>query len=431
MYIVETSYELEEFADFIKGKVSYWFPMWSDIDLHPLNNTLSFIFVRCDEMDYILSHNHIDTLSIDLEGIGEVISNEGIRWVFQKKKLLHTLKINPNGLLDIDTAYFLKSGETIDYKTPFQHIFSHWRNNGYYDNLTKIIPILKLCEVIQSIIPKYQNLTNDDYNFSWYNDEYLPILRDIEQMGVRVDGKKFLDRWPHAHKQISQSNTVYTEYNPFTSTGRPSNRYGGINFSALNKTDGSRECFIPTDGKIFLQMDYDGYHIRLIGKLIGFPLPKTSVHQWLGEQYGVSYEESKGVTFQLLYGGIPDEFLSIPFYSEVKEYIDKLWEETNRLGYLKTLKRRIPLGWIENPNPQKVFNYLIQAVETELNVEKLKRIIKTIEGSGIGLNLYVYDSFLFEVPLEVDKENIIQLKEIIESGGFPIKGSWGMDYSKV
>lgn len=431
MYIVETSYELEEFADFIKGKVSYWFPMWSDIDLHPLNNTLSFIFIRCDERDYILSHNHIDTLSIDLEGIGEVISNEGIRWVFQKKKLLHTLKINPNGLLDIDTAYFLNSGEVIDYKTPFQHIFSHWRSNGYYDNLTKIIPILKLGEIIQSIIPKYQNLTNDDYNFSWYNDDYLPILVGIEQMGVRVDREKFLDRWPSSSKHLTKSDIIYTEYNPFTSTGRPSNRYGGINFSALNKTDGSRECFIPTDGRIFLQMDYDAYHIRLIGKLIGFPLPKTSVHQWLGEQYGVSYEESKGVTFQLLYGGIPDEFLTIPFYSEVKGYIDKLWEETNRLGYLKTLKRRIPLDWIENPNPQKVFNYLIQAVETELNVEKLKRIFHILKDSDIQLLLYVYDSFLFQIPLEFDKETVIRLKEIIESGGFPIKGSWGEDYSKV
>jgi hypothetical protein len=429
MYIVENSYELEELKDFVKGKVSYWFPMWADTDLHPLNNILSFIFIQCDERDYIISHSHIDTISIDLRGISDVISTEGISWVFQKKKLLHTLKINPKDVLDIDTAYFLKSGEVIDYRTPFQPLISQWTHNGYYDNLTKIIPILKLGEVIKDLIPKYHTITDEDYNFYWYNDVYIPILTDIEQMGVSVDGKKFTDRYSSSTKHLTPSNTVYTEYNPFTLTGRPSNRYGGINFSAINKTDGSREVFIPNG--IFLQMDYDAYHLRLIGKLIGYPLPKTSVHQWLGEQYGVSYEESKSISFQLLYGGIPDEFLQIEFYRLVKEYIDTLWEETNRLGYLKTLKRRIPLSWIEQPNPQKVFNYLIQAVETEVNVEKLQRIMGAIKDTDIRLTLYVYDSFLFDVPLEVDKGMIKELKEIVEGGRFPIKGSWGEDYSKV
>ena len=74
---------------------------------------------------------------------------------------------------------------------------------------------------------------------------------------------------------------VYTEYNPYTITSRPSNRHGGVNFSALNKKDGSRESFIPPDGSLFLQFDYDNYHVRLIGKLIKYKLPDTSVHQWL------------------------------------------------------------------------------------------------------------------------------------------------------
>ena len=38
-----------------------------------------------------------------------------------------------------------------------------------------------------------------------------------------------------------QDGMFYSEYNLFTSTGRPSNRFGGINFAALNKKDGSRE----------------------------------------------------------------------------------------------------------------------------------------------------------------------------------------------
>ena len=82
----------------------------------------------------------------------------------------------------------------------------------------------------------------------------IPLLSEIERYGVRVDGKKFIDRYPNATKHL-KGNTLYTEYNPYTVTSRPSNRFGGINFSALNKKDGTREVFVPKEGHIFLQMD--------------------------------------------------------------------------------------------------------------------------------------------------------------------------------
>lgn len=429
MYIVETISELEELKSFIDGKPSYWFPMWIDFELHPLNTELSFIFIHCDDRDYILSHNHVDTLPIDLKGIGEIISTKGYKWMFQTKKFLNTLKIPNLELYDIDTAWFLKTAQTIDYRTPFEGLLHSWKTKGYYDNLIKSIPILKLGEIIQTLIPKYTDLDDTDYNFNWYNSTYIPLLSEIEGNGVRVDTKKFTDRWPHASKHISPNDVVYTEYNPFTVTGRPSNRYGGVNFSALNKSDGSRECFV-SDG-IFLQMDYDAYHPRIIGKLIGYPLPQTSVHQWLSEQYGTTYDEGKGVTFQLLYGGIPTEFLEIPYFKRVDEYIKELWVKVQRDGYLTTLKRRIPLSWIDTPNPQKVFNYLLQAVETELNVDKLGKITPLIRNTDVKFVLYIYDSFLLDYPLENPKEVITELKGLIEGGGFPIKASWGVDYSKV
>jgi hypothetical protein len=222
---------------------------------------------------------------------------------------------------------------------------------------------------------------------------------------------------------------VFTEYNPFTVTGRPSNRHGGVNYAALNKTDGSRECFV-SDG-IFLQMDYNAYHPRLIAKLVKYDAPDGNMHQWLAEQYGCTIEESKGITFQLLYGGIDDEFRQIPYFDKVADYIDTLWIETQRNGYLQTPHREIPLSWIEQPNAQKVFNYLLQALETEMNVDKMRKILDCIEGSGIEFSLYTYDSFLFDVPTDVDTELIRELKGIIEEGGYPIKANWGKTYGKL
>jgi hypothetical protein len=262
---------------------------------------------------------------------------------------------------------------------------------------------------------------------SWIDNTMIPLLSDIERLGLEVDREKFSDRFPHSNKHL-KGNRIYTEYNPYTITSRPSNRHGGINFGALNKKDGTREVFIPKPNHIYLQFDFDAYHPRIIGKMINYELPKTSVHQWLADQYGCGYDEGKGITFQILYGGVPDEFTEIPYYNKVKVFIDTMWEKVQERGYVSTLKRNIPLSSIEDPNPQKVFNYLLQATETEFNIEVMKRL--TERGLKLPI-LYTYDSFLFEYSVDEDMSRAKELKEALESLGFPVKADWGSDYSKV
>jgi len=265
----------------------------------------------------------------------------------------------------------------------------------------------------------------------WIDDTMIPILSDLEQSGLGVDRKKFIDRWPQNLKHIylhPQGDVVYTEYNPYTITSRPSNRHGGVNFSALNKKDGSRECFIPPEDSLFLQFDYDAYHVRIIGKLIGYDLPDTSVHQWLADQYGCDYDESKGRTFRILYGGVSDEDRKIPFFDKVDKFIQSLNDKALQNGHIQTPKgRKIPLSWIEKPNSQKLFNYLLQATETEFNIEAMKKLKENDLPLPI---LYTYDSFLFEFDnSEVD--TIKKVKSVLESFGFPVKADWGKDYSKI
>jgi len=424
--IIENIGEIDELKRILETEPSVWYPMWVDNDKHPRNTHISFIFVRTLMDRYILPHQHTDSLSLSKTLIEGILNTKGDKWVFQKKKLLQSFQNIREGLNDIDTAYFLKTGETIDYQQPLQHLVAPLLHKGYKEDVIQSIPILKLAEAIEPELKKTYRQKSKTYN--WYNDIFLPILSEIEGYGVRVDEKKFIDRWPQAQKHL-KGDVVYTEYNPFTVTGRPSNRHGGVNYAALNKSDGSRDVFV-SDG-IFLQMDYNAYHPRLIGKLIKFEMPDGNVHQWLADQYGCSVDESKGVTFQLLYGGIDDDFRQIPYFNTVADYIDNLWIETQKLGYLQTPHRIIPLEWIEQPNPQKVFNYLLQAVETEMNVDVMGKVLDYIKGSDIRFCLYTYDSFLFDVPTNVDKELVKGLKEIIEGSGFPVKASWGLDYGKL
>jgi hypothetical protein len=427
MIVVESNKEKENFMQMWENNPSIVIPIWCDLDKHPMNNELALLFVRVGKTDFILIYNHIDGKSHHLD----LSTSTQPKWVWNKKGLLQT-GTNIQNIFDISNYYFFEKNQTIPDEVQNQPFISHYTRMGIRENLGKIAPLMKWGEYLKSFVDNISTTIPppDLSPKSWINNTMIPLLSQIERYGVRVDGKKFIDRYPQATKHLN-NNIVYTEYNPYTVTSRPSNRFGGINFSALNKKDGTREVFIPKDGHIFLQMDYDAYHPRIIGKLIDYTLPDTSVHQWLADQYGVDYGESKGITFQLLYGGIPEEFDSIPYYKKVREYIDEMWGNASKKGYVSTYNRNIPLSSIEGLNPQKVFNYLLQATETELNMDTMKKVLEFIEQTDIELSLYTYDSFLFSYPLDTPKEQALKLKEIVESNGFPINASWGSDYSKL
>ena len=427
MIVVESNKEKENFMQMWENNPSIVIPIWSDLDKHPMNNELAFLFVRVGKTDFILIYNHIDGKSHHLD----LSTSTQPKWVWNKKGLLQT-GTNIQNIFDISNYYFFEKNQTIPDEVQNQPFISHYTRMGIRENLGKIAPLMKWGEYLKSFVDNISTTIPppDLSPKSWIDNTMIPLLSQIERYGVRVDGKKFIDRYPQATKHLN-NNIVYTEYNPYTVTSRPSNRFGGINFSALNKKDGTREVFIPKDGHIFLQMDYDAYHPRIIGKLIDYTLPDTSVHQWLADQYGVDYGESKGITFQLLYGGIPEEFDSIPYYKKVREYIDEMWGNASKKGYVSTYNRNIPLSSIEGLNPQKVFNYLLQATETELNMDTMRKVLEFIEQTDIELSLYTYDSFLFSFPLDTPKEQALKLKEIVESNGFPINASWGSDYSKL
>jgi len=422
MIVVESTKEIEDFLNRWESEPSIIIPVWSDLEKHPMNNELSFLFIRVGKTDFILIYNHIDGKSHHLD----LSTSTQPKWVWNKKGLLQ-MDTKIQNLFDISNYTFFNENRMLGYKPEEQPFITHYTRLGIRENLGKISPLMKWSEYLTSFVDSFSLPTPSP---SWIDDTMIPLLSDIERYGVRVDEKKFIDRWPQATKHLS-NNTLYTEYNPYTITSRPSNRFGGINFSALNKKDGTREVFVPKENHIFLQMDYDAYHPRIIGKIIHYPLPNTSVHQWLADQYGVPYEESKGITFQLLYGGIPEEFDEIPYYKKVREYIEKLWEIGTEKGYVSTINRNIPLSSIEGVNPQKLFNYLLQATETELNMRTIQKVLEFCKQTNIELSLYTYDSFLFSYPLDTPKEHAKKLKELIEEDGFPIKASWGTDYSKL
>ena len=417
--IVESNIEKEQFLEYWNNEESIVIPIWEDLERHPMTCDVSFLYVRFQNLDFVLPFNHNDCEPIEID----LSKSKQSKWVWNKKALLQTdLKIQNQK--DIQTSLFFNENKLYPFGEKLEALTNFYHRLGMRDGLGKSIPIMKFMEVLGDVSNDFGKLTP---TFDWIDGTMIPILSDVERKGLQVDRKKFFDRWKDNKKSLWFSRT-FTEYNPYTITSRPSNRHLGINFSALSKKDKSREIFIPQEGKKFVQFDYDAYHVRIIAKLIKYDLPDTSVHSWLANQYNCGYDESKGRTFRILYGGVSDEDRKIPFFDKVDKFIYKMQEESIDKGFIKTpMGRKIPIGWIEQPTAQKYFNYLLQASETEFNIE----VMKKLKDSGLPLpNLYTYDSFLFEFGIE-DTEVLRKIKPVLESFGFPTKVSYGDDYSLV
>ena len=417
--IVESNLEKEQFLEYWNNEESIVIPIWEDLERHPMTCDVSFLYVRFQNLDFVLPFNHNDCEPIEID----LSESKQTKWIWNKKALLQTdLKIQNQK--DIQTSLFFNENKLYPFGEKLEALTNFYHRLGMRDGLGKSIPIMKFMEVLGDISNDFGNLRP---TFGWIDDTMIPILSDVERLGIRVDREKFFDKWKDNKKSLWFSR-AFTEYNPYTITSRPSNRHLGINYSALNKKDGSREIFVPKEGKSFVQFDYDAYHVRLIGKMIGYKLPDTSVHQWLADQYGVDYDESKGRTFRILYGGVSDEDRKIPFFDKVDKFIQSLNDKALQNGYIQTPKgRKIPLDWIEKPNSQKLFNYILQATETEFNIEAIKKLKENDLPLPI---LYTYDSFLFEFD-DSEVNTIKKVKSVLESFGFPVKADWGSDYSKV
>jgi hypothetical protein len=294
-------------------------------------------------------------------------------------------------------------------------------NRKYYklNRVNCVVPILKHLELCRKLSNEFQKHIDLPVHQE-YNDNIIDNLTYLESAGLRYD-----------------KNIVFSEYNPYTSTGRPSNRFGGINFAALNKIDGSRQPFKSRfQNGMLVEFDYDAYHLRLIGEVVDYKFPEGSVHEHMARFYGdVTYDESKNQSFQYLYGHIPIDVVQInPFFGKVHDYINEIWSVYKQREFITSniYNKKIFRKNLSDMNRNKLFNYKIQLMETENNMKMLSNLIPFLESYKSKLILYSYDSFLFDFNLDDGVDFLKKTKEIIESNGlFPTKTSKGTNYHEM
>jgi len=220
---------------------------------------------------------------------------------------------------------------------------------------------------------------------------------------------------------------IYTSYNLFTLTGRPSNSFNGINFAALNKENGERECFIPHND-LFIEIDFNGYHPRLLGTIVDYKFDKeTSVYSQIGKILNnPDTSKVKEITFQNLYGGIRPELQSKPFFKNIQAFTEDLWDTINYSGFIEMLSgKRFRLKDIDNPNPQKILNYYIQNYETSQNVTQFYSLFNEFRPLKSRIILYTYDSVL----IDVSREETQKINELIAKLQYPVRVKTGTNYN--
>ena len=106
-----------------------------------------------------------------------------------------------------------------------------------------------------------------------------------------------------------------------------------------------------------------------------------------------------------------------------------MWEEFESNGEIKCPISNFVYKKekLDDMNPQKLFNYLLQNLETSMNVCILWDIIQVLRGKKTKLVLYTYDSFLFDLD-ESETQVIEDIKDIFKKYKFNIKVKQGYDY---
>ena len=130
-----------------------------------------------------------------------------------------------------------------------------------------------------------------------------------------------------------------------------------------------------------------------------------------------------------MYGGIFEQYRNLPYFAKTQQFIDNLWDEFNERDEIKTFFFKRPIKKTNHPNltPQKLFNYYIQAYETEYNLQTVLKIKEYLKDFKTNLILYTYDAFLFDFAKDDGKQCVIGLKQIINQD-FPVKIQYGPNY---
>ena len=388
--------------------------------IHPVLNRVSLVYIRPLEATkgFMVCIAHSESLNVLNTGIDKLIEKFEVLYCRDKKEMLHYF---PNKTLyDITPpphTYIRPTTQTHDL---------YYRKHQDNRELNLIIPIVKhyeLCETIFRDLKANINIEKTKYD-EFFNNKVSLVFNAIERNGVRIHNKTFEEYFHPVDGEY-----VYTQFNLKTTTTRPSNKFKNVNYAALNKENGCRKSFIPRNNR-FVEIDISAYHPSLSARLIDYDFAGVDIHAHFASLYGVDYKKSKELTFKQLYGGVFDNYKGLEFFQKIEKYVLSLWSKFESDGFVEceVSGYRYEKEKLQNMNPQKLFNYILQNLETSMNVRILWDMFCILRNCKTKLILYTYDSFLFD--LDDSEENILEeIRNVFKKYKLNIKEIKGYDYN--
>jgi hypothetical protein len=384
-------------------------------NLHPAENDICAVYIRPkrDTKGYIIPINHSETINSTIEQVQSVLNSIERIYIRDRKEFLHYFPIKHCYQPSPSPHTYIPQ-----LTTAHTQLYSRYPQ---VPNLNTIVPIVKHYEVCEQNHAKF----NDTEMNLFYQKASL-VFNQLERAGIKVDPLLFEE---YFDQQVDEF--VYTQYNLNTLTTRPSNTFNNINFSALNKENGERKCFIPRNDK-FIEMDISAYHPTLLANLLDYTFDSSDIHGSFAKMYNVDYAKAKEITFKQIYGGVWKEYRELPFFRKVTAYTDDLWDSFNYGGYIKCpiSDYKFYNNELENMNPQKLLNYVLQNLETANNVNILYEIFKVLRGKNTKLVLYVYDSFLFDYDSS-EPDVMLKILGIFNKYKLQVKTKKGTNYANI
>lgn len=440
-YIIETEQQLAKFSTYDFTNCFVDVIMMND-NCHPHLSTPSIIYIRPfrSRAGFMLCIDHTEAFKLPIESVLAFLSDKvGQIYAVDAKRLRHFLN-RDSGLFCLKTGKFLYSGEIIDesaHNTAAHKFF--YQRYECKETINRIIPIAKHYEKMENMIDSIK------FNAAWFKPKYYKlygsmassVYQRIEKSGIKLNKAAFFTHYkPKCDSMSIKSDSIHTHYNMYTATGRPSNAFNGINFSAMKKDDGSRMSFIANNDML-VEFDYSSYHLRILANIIGYEFEENDIHSHLGKFYFEKneltedeYKESKSLTFKLLYtDSAAAEVDHVPFFKKVREFKNSQWDKFKKTGLLESFISKRPIRGIESKT--QILPYILQNYETERNILVLNELLNYLANKKSKLVLYNYDSFLLDFNKKDGKDLLKQIKVIIEEGGYTTSCNYGKNYQDM
>jgi hypothetical protein len=423
-YIIERQDQLAQLPSFNDCFVRF---IQQNDNYHPKLSPLSLIYVRdiAQHKGYVFCLDHNESFALDAkETLTWLLGNTDRLFVLDKKDALYHFPY-PDKLFDIN---FIEQPDLTE-ALNIPAITFYYKQHTANPIVNKLIPISKHYEeserVFDVVLPIIQKFRANNVVYAFNNGPLTRVFHAIESNGIKVDKQCFIDSYGDK-LQYPQFNLhkgrIYSQYNLYTTTGRPSNTYNSINFAALDKNNGERLCYQPTNDK-FISIDIQGYHPRILGDMIDFNFGDRNTYETLGELLGVTTQEAKELTFKQLYGGVWKDYRDQPFFRDIVTLTDGIWDEYQYGGQYATRNRIFIRD--ADMTQFKLLNYIIQSHETSNNVMMLDNILNYLKDKKTKLVLYVYDEFVLDYSKEDGTQLLTDIKDMIH---YPINVKQGKTY---